>query len=105
MTRRFSSEELYAVRNLIPLRLVISELLGMPGKEVEGIYRFVCPCCHESQTAINSRTNLSRCFRCERNFTSIELVMLDRMASFVEAVKILQRYLPSQAASAINSCS
>lgn len=100
MERRFSSEELYAIRNLIPIRLVIENMLGIPSKEVEGVFRFVCPCCHESRTAVNPRTNLSRCFLCKKNFNTIEIFMVDRRASFVEAVKALLPFLPIQTASA-----
>jgi len=99
MTRRFSSEELYAVRNLIPIRFVVENILGIPSKEVEGIFRFVCPCCHESQTAVNPSTNLSRCFLCKKNFNTIEVFMADHRAGFVEAVKALRRFLPTQPAS------
>ncbi len=53
MGRRFSDEELQVVRNEIEIRFVIEEVLATPSKEVEGIFRFVCPCCHESQTAVN----------------------------------------------------
>ena len=92
MARRFSDEELYRIRNDIPVRAVISELLDIPVKEIEGIYRFLCPNCGEFQTAVNLKTNLSRCFRCQRNFNTIELVMEDRKVSFVESVKMLQNW-------------
>ena len=98
MQQRFSSEELYDVRNLIPVRDVIENILGIPSKEVEGIFRFVCPCCHESQTAVNLKTNLSRCFLCEKNFNTIDIFMADRRASFVEAVKALLPLLSTQQA-------
>ena len=101
MERRFSDEELYRVRNLIPIRMVIGDILGIPAKEVEGIFRFVCPCCHESQTAVNPRTNLSRCFMCKKNFNTIEIFMADRRVGFVEAVKTLRPYLATQPATAI----
>jgi len=92
MARRFSDEELYRIRNDIPVRAVISELLAIASKEIEGIYRFLCPNCGEFQTAVNLKTNLSRCFRCQRNFNTIELVMEDRKVSFVESVKMLQNW-------------
>ena len=96
--RRFSSEELYALRNLIPIRFVIDDILGIPNKDVEGVFRFVCPCCHESQTAVNPRTNLSRCFLCKKNFNTIEIFMADRKEDFVAAVKALQTYLSAHTA-------
>ena len=100
MNKKFSAQELHDIRNAIPIRFLIEEVLSIPSKEVEGIFRFVCPCCREFQTAINPKTNLSRCFLCRRNFNTIEIFMADRKESFVPAVKILQSYLPDQAASA-----
>lgn len=110
--RRFSSEELHAMRNSIEIRDIICEILKIPSKEVEGIFRFLCPQCKEFQTAINPKTNLSRCFRCARNFNPIELVMADRQMSFVESVKFLKRHfgkvlaesaLPAQSDSGISN--
>ena len=92
MNKRFSAEELYQIRTYLPIRAVIDELLGIPCKEIEGISRFVCPACFEMQTGINFRTNLSRCFRCESNFNTIDLVMKARQSSFVAAVKLLQEF-------------
>ena len=90
--RRFSSEELYAMRNIVGIRAVICDFLKIPSKEVEGIFRFLCPRCKEFQTAINPKTNLSRCFRCATNFNPIEIVMADKQISFVESVKFLKRH-------------
>ena len=104
MERRFSGEELHALRNVLPIRLVIEGTLGIPSKEVEGVFRFVCPCCHESQTAVNPRTNLSRCFLCKKNFNTIEIVMADRQTSFVEAVKALLPSLGATRSSALSRC-
>ena len=101
MERRFSNEELYLIRNIIPVRLVIADILCIPAKEVEGVFRFVCPCCNESQTAVNPGTNLSRCFLCQKNFNTIEIVMADQRVGFVEAVKTLRSHLPAQPAAAM----
>ena len=90
MSRKYSAAELYAIRNEIPIRHVIEGVLEIPAKEIEGVFRFVCPICHESQTAVNPRTNLSRCFRCQENFNTIELVMRERGVNFVESVRLLQ---------------
>lgn len=87
---RFSKEELYRIRNEISVRWVIEEVLEIPRKDVEGVFRFLCPCCGEFQTGVHIKANLSRCFRCERNFNVIELVMLERKTGFVESVKFLQ---------------
>ena len=111
MRQQFSSRELYGIRNLVPLRELIEKLLEIPCKDVEGIFRFLCPKCGEFQTAINPGTNLSRCFRCAINFNSIEIVMVDKQVSFVESVKFLKRHFgkvlaesaPAQSDSAISN--
>lgn len=98
--RRFSDQELHAIRNNIPIREVIENILKIPGKDVEGIFRFVCPCCRESRTAVNQKTNLSRCFLCKKNFNTIDIFIADRHISFVEAVKELRVHVASHAAQA-----
>ena len=92
MAQRFSDAELHRLRNEVPIAEVIHELLEIPSKEIEGIFRFLCPQCGEFQTAVNPETNLSRCFRCKKNFNTIEIVMNDRKVPFVESVKILQKW-------------
>ena len=87
--RRFSSTELKRLRNDIPVRLVIETLLQLPHKEVEGVYRFLCPVCEEFATGLNPRVNLARCFRCKKNFNPIELLMADRGLSFSQSVNLL----------------
>ena len=100
--RRFSSEELFALRNNIGIREVICDILKIPGKEVEGIFRFLCPQCKEFQTAINPKTNLSRCFRCQRNFNNIEIVMQDKQLGFVASVKLLMQHTDKPAHSPVS---
>ena len=90
--RRFSDSELRRLRNDIPVRWVIETLLQLPNKEVEGVYRFLCPLCNEFETGLNPKTNLARCFRCKKNFNPIELLMAGRALSFVQSVnQLLQR--------------
>jgi len=89
MNRRFSDEELYNVRNRIPMRHVIETLLAIPTETVHGVFRFRCPLCAGRHTAINPETNLSRCFDCEKNFNTIDLCMLVRRTDFVQSVKFL----------------
>lgn len=98
MARRFGSAELFNLRNNIRLESVIENLLKLPSKRVEGVCRFLCPKCQEFTAAVNPRINLSRCFRCQQNFNSIELVMQERGMSFVEAVETLKsmRAAPQQ---------
>ena len=90
MTQRFSPQELFELRNHIPIDTLIERRLMLPSKVTEGFFRFLCPVCQEFQTATNPKTNLARCFRCERNFNTIDLVMICRNMSFVESVTYLK---------------
>lgn len=92
MNRRFSSQELFALRNHISIDDLIGKCLMLPSRFSEGFFRFLCPLCNEFQTAINPKTNLARCFRCERNFNTIDMVMICRKMNFVESVKYLKAY-------------
>jgi DNA primase len=92
MAQRFSNEQLRALRNEIAIRTVIGSILELPAKEVEGVFRFLCPVCNEFQTAVHPRENLGRCFRCQKNFNPIELVMAARGLDFVASVKLLLGY-------------
>lgn len=89
---RLSAERLRALRNDIPIEAVIRKL-GLPAKEVEGYFRFLCPLCSEFHTATNPRTNLGRCFRCRENYNPIDLVMAVEKVSFLDAVSLLERML------------
>jgi DNA primase len=90
----FSRELLYRIRNELRLEHVIAEHLNWPSKHREGRFCFVCPRCGESLTAVNVRTNLGRCFRCEENFNAIDFVMLATQRDFVDAVHFLIDLLP-----------
>lgn len=92
--RRFSDAELKTLRNNVPVKWVIETLLQLPGKEVEGVYRFHCPECGEFQTGLNPHVNLARCFRCCKNFNPIELVMAERGLNFVKSVNLLREQAP-----------
>ena len=90
MAQRYSSEELQRLRNKVLVNDVIVHILDMPSKVRDGYLRFLCPLCSEFLTACNPRTNLARCFRCERNFNPIDLVMVVKGLNFREAVEFLQ---------------
>jgi len=93
MAKFFTRHQLYKMRNNIPLADVLT-LLGWPHKIRDGRVCFVCPQCSESLTAINQRTNLGRCFRCETNFNPIDLLMVINDCDFVTAVHFLQQRFP-----------
>ena len=92
MTRLFSAQELYNVRNHIPISALIENVLNMPIRTTEGIFRFLCPVCGEFNTAVNLKTNLARCFSCEKNFNTIDLVMIVEKMNFVKAVHFLKTH-------------
>jgi hypothetical protein len=96
MKRRFSDDELFELRNNIPIEVLIRDVLSIPAKVSEGYLRFLCPICHEFQTATNPRTNLARCFRCERNFNPIDMVMRERAMGFIESVDYLKKVLDAK---------
>lgn len=93
MQKRFSSHELYELRNAIPITRLIAEELQVPSKISEGFFRFLCPVCHEFQTGTHPVTNLARCFRCKRNFNTIDLVMTVKGWGFKDSVVFLQKIL------------
>ena len=90
--KRFTQNELFELRNHIPISTLIEDRLEIPAKISEGYFRFLCPLCGEFQTATNPKTNLARCFRCEKNFNTIDVVMTCEKTTFVETVNILKAY-------------
>ena len=86
----YSTQELYQLRNEIPITVVIADVLDIPSKMIDGYFRFLCPLCSEFMTATNSKTNLARCFRCQKNFNPIDITMAANKYTFKEAVEYLQ---------------
>ena len=97
--RCFSSSQLYTLRNDIDVRMLIEKTLLIPCRVTEGCFRFLCPLCKGFDTAVNPKTNLARCFCCEKNFNTIDLVMLIRQADFVQSVTFLQSILQKDSVS------
>ena len=98
MTQRISARELYILRNAIPIDRLIRTMPSLAAKESEGTLRFFCPLCSGFNTATNPKTNLARCFRCCRNFNTIDLVMQVQKMDFKAAVQALSSYLQRLAA-------
>ena len=90
MPRRITEAELRRLRNDNDLSQLIRRL-GIAWKRDDGYFRFLCPICHEFNTATNPRTNLGRCFRCRKNFNPIDIVMSVERVAFLEAVRMLQQ--------------
>lgn len=93
MKKRFSSQELFELRNAIPIDRLIKDQLQIPSKVSEGVFRFLCPVCREFNTAVKPATNLARCFCCLKNFNTIDLVMEVRKTEFTESVLFLKTVL------------
>lgn len=92
MNRRFSKEELYLLRNNIPIELLIEQTLKIPSKNTRGIFRFLCPSCNDFYTSVNYKNNLAKCFSCKSSFNTIEMVIEVRKTPFVQAVRFLQKH-------------
>jgi DNA primase len=90
MKARFSSQELFDLRNNIPVDMLIRDQLQIPSKIREGFFCFLCPICNEFQTAVNPNTNLARCFGCEKNFNTIDLVIAVKKCGFKDSVLFLK---------------
>ena len=92
---RVSSERLRYLRNQVPIADLIQRRLGLPTHYRSQLLRFSCPLCHGFHTATNPSTNLARCFRCQKNYNPIDLVMIVANCSFLDAVKFLEKPAPS----------
>ena len=91
MSQKFTKQELYELRNFVPIDDLIRKL-QIPCKLIEGYFRFLCPLCNEFRTATKPDTNLARCFLCARNFNTIDMTLICRRVSFVEGVGFLQAF-------------
>jgi DNA primase len=95
MPRSLSKSYLRRLRNDLPIRDVIADVLDVTWKISEGRFRFLCPRCQEFHTGTNPETNLARCFACQRNFNPIDFTMVHKRYDFLQAVAFLDPYLPS----------
>ena len=90
MPRKITEAELRRLRNAIDIAQLIRHL-DIAWKRDDYYFRFLCPVCHEFNTATNPRTNLGRCFRCRKNFNPIDIIMSVERVSFIEAVQMLRQ--------------
>jgi len=91
-TNYFSSKLLHRLRNHVPINSLIKNELKVPCEITQGIFRFSCPLCNSFDTKINSQKNLARCFKCQKNFNPIDMVIAVKKVNFVTAVKFLIKY-------------
>ena len=93
MPRYYDDAFLRRLRNDISWSHLLRQL-DWPHKRRAGQLAFLCPRCHEYQSAVNPRTNLGRCFACETNFNPIDLTMAVRGSDFMTTVHYLKSLLP-----------
>ena len=87
----FTKESLFQVRNEIAVTELIKELKIPHHKEGANLI-FNCPVCGQANTGVLVRKNLCRCFNCQRNFNTIDLVLLLTERGFKESVQYLIDY-------------
>ncbi|WP_054702862.1 CHC2 zinc finger domain-containing protein [Desulfosarcina cetonica] len=90
MANHYSASFLRSLRNRIPIDAVIVDVLQLDIRPDKTLLRFRCPLCDHFHTATNPKTNLARCFDCEKNFNPIDLVIAVTQCSFVDAVERLK---------------
>jgi hypothetical protein len=94
MMKRFSKHDLFILRNSININMLIKQILRLPSKTSQRQLRFLCPVCSQFNTATKRETNLARCFDCQRNFNTIEMVMETKNLGFIQSAQLLQGLLP-----------
>jgi len=90
MAKHYPADFLRMLRNEIPIDEVIGNLLNLEVRNARDRFRFRCPLCYSFHTATNLKTNLARCFDCQKNFNPIDLVMKVGKCSFIDAVELLK---------------
>jgi len=93
MSNMLTKEHLRQLRNRIEIIPLIADVLELVYKTHDGRFRFMCPLCHDFDTAVKTQTNLARCFRCKQNFNPIDMVMTVKRYSFMQAVRFLEPIL------------
>ena len=96
MSRRFSPQLLFELRNHIPIDVLIENVLAMPTTGSEKYFRFSCPICSGFHTAVNPGENLARCFDCQKNFNPIDMVMCRQKIGFAQSVRFLRKLAASK---------
>lgn len=87
---RLSRQQLFNIRNHIPITRVI-EALAIDTKHDGELSRFCCPACNGFNTGINPQTNLARCFSCRKNYNTIDLAIAVKRLSFIDSVTYLNK--------------
>ena len=85
MSHRVSSEILRILRNDVDMTSIIYAL-EIPWRFDDMKLRFICPQCRGLDTSVHPKVNLGRCFGCNRNFNTIDLVMVCKNYPFRKAL-------------------
>jgi len=85
--KRISPDRLRALRALDIEH--VARRLGLAAAPRGRRRRFVCPCCEDCHTTLAASSNLAWCFRCQRGFNPIDLVIATSGYTFLEAVDYL----------------
>ena len=96
MKRRFSQQELFELRNQVPITGLMQHVLALPTRQEQGKKRYKCPLCAGYDTSVNYDHNLLRCFDCKRNFNPIDLAMNCLKIEFVDSVGWLKEQLATR---------
>lgn len=94
----FTKQQLFQIRNDIDVDWLINEQLHIK-RQFNRIWRFQCPVCQQFNTATQKKNNLARCFSCQQNFNTIDLVIYSRKLNFVPSIEFLLSLLEKQLAS------
>ena len=94
----FTKQQLFQVRNDIDIDWLINDKLYLE-QQFNSIWRFQCPACQKFNTATQKKNNLARCFSCQKNYNTIDLVIYSKKVNFVPSVQFLLSLLEKQSAS------
>jgi len=84
----FTKQQLFQIRNEIDIDWLINDTLQLE-RQFNRIWRFQCPVCQQFNTAIQKKNNLARCFSCQKNFNTIDLVIHSKKVNFIPSVQFL----------------
>jgi len=84
----FTKQQLVQVRNNVDIDWLIHEKLHLE-RQFKGLWRFQCPLCQQFNTATQKKNNLARCFSCQKNLNTIDLVIYSKKLNFVPSVEFL----------------
>lgn len=93
---KLKSDYLRKIRNNIPINIVIADFLKLEWKSTKSYFKFICPLCKSYNTTVYCKTNLARCFECNKNYNTIDITMIVKRCNFLDAVHFLDNYLPKE---------